>query len=278
MSTQLCESLANELRYSKFDYSALRVAELCLYPPHLPQQASGTHQHSGGTGRAIIDEITEARKRIEESLKTRPPAATNDNHSALLRRVDSLEAENKAMKSEIAALKQLVARLELDIKDVSNVGASPQTTKIDQKQPQKRGESESKGGEEEEEDDVDLFGSDEDEQDDEKERIKQERLKAYAEKKQKKPGPIAKSSVVLDVKPWDDETDMAAIEKNVRSIEMPGLLWGASKLVPLAYGIKKLQIGCVVEDEKVSIDELQERIESFEELVQSVDIAAFNKI
>lgn len=40
----------------------------------------------------------------------------------------------------------------------------------------------------------------------------------------------AKSSVVLDVKPWDDETDMKAVEKAVRAIETDGLLWGASKL------------------------------------------------
>jgi len=36
-----------------------------------------------------------------------------------------------------------------------------------------------------------------------------------------------KSSVLLDVKPWDDETDMKKLEEAVRSIEMPGLLWGA---------------------------------------------------
>lgn len=61
---------------------------------------------------------------------------------------------------------------------------------------------------------------------------------------------MAKSNVILDVKPWDDETDMAELEKAVRSVEMPGLMWGISKLVPLAYGIKKLQIVCVVEDDK----------------------------
>lgn len=43
------------------------------------------------------------------------------------------------------------------------------------------------------------------------------------------PGVIAKSSVVLDVKPWDDETDMQEMEKQVRTIEMDGLLWGACK-------------------------------------------------
>ncbi|KAB1725053.1 hypothetical protein FNE60_30110, partial [Klebsiella pneumoniae] len=110
---------------------------------------------------------------------------------------------------------------------------------------------------EEEDDDVDLFGSDE--EDEEAEKLKAERVKAYSEKKTKKPALIAKSSVVLDVKPWDDETDMAETEKKVRSIEMDGLVWGAAKLVPLAYGIKKLSIMCVVEDEKVSIDELTEK-------------------
>lgn len=51
-----------------------------------------------------------------------------------------------------------------------------------------------------------------------------------------------------------------------------------AKLVPLAYGIHKLQISCVVEDEKVSVDWLQEQIEAVEDFVQSVDIAAFNKV
>lgn len=40
---------------------------------------------------------------------------------------------------------------------------------------------------------------------------------------------IAKSSVLLDCKPWDDETDMAEMEKRVRSIEVDGLVWGACK-------------------------------------------------
>lgn len=56
------------------------------------------------------------------------------------------------------------------------------------------------GGEGDKEDDFDLFGSSDEEEDAEKERIKQERLKAYAEKKAKKPESIAKSSVILDVK------------------------------------------------------------------------------
>jgi translation elongation factor EF-1beta len=37
-------------------------------------------------------------------------------------------------------------------------------------------------------------------------------------------------------------------------------------------------MGVTIEDEKVSVDGLQEQIEAFEDMVQSVDIMAFNKI
>lgn len=68
---------------------------------------------------------------------------------------------------------------------------------------------------------------------------------------------------------------MKVLESNVRLIEMDGLTWGASKLVPLAFGIKKLQVNLVVEDEKVSIDDLQGRIEADEDHVQSTDVVSF---
>jgi len=135
--------------------------------------------------------------------------------------------------------------------------------------------------EEEDDDDVDLFGDD-DEEDDEAEKIKAARIAEYNAKKQakeeKKGKVIAKSNIILDIKPWDDETDMAEMESLIRSIEMDGLLWGTAKLVPIGYGIKKIQITTVVEDDKVSTDDLEESITAFEDFVQSVDIVAFNKI
>ncbi|XP_064401541.1 elongation factor 1-beta-like [Halichondria panicea] len=140
------------------------------------------------------------------------------------------------------------------------------------------GSGASKPGAKDDDDDFDLFGSDESEDEAEAERVKQQRLSEYAEKKSKKKVIIAKSNIILDVKPWDDETDMGVIEAKVRTIEADGLLWGASKLVPLAYGIKKLQISCVVEDDKIGTDFLEESITAFEDVVQSVDIAAFNKV
>merc|ERR1712112_626922 len=129
-------------------------------------------------------------------------------------------------------------------------------------------------------DDVDLFGSDSEDEEAaaEKARITEERLKAYHEKKAKKPQVIAKTSVLLDVKPWDDETDMDKMLESVKSIEMEGLTRGASKLIPIGYGIKKLQVMCTVVDDLVSVDELSEKIEEFEDFVQSCDVNAMNKI
>ena len=72
----------------------------------------------------------------------------------------------------------------------------------------------------------------------------------------------------------DDETPMKELEESVRSIEKDGLVWGGSKLVAVGFGIKKLQITLVVEDEKVSLDELQQQIEEFEDYVQSTDIVS----
>merc|ERR1712112_630770 len=132
--------------------------------------------------------------------------------------------------------------------------------------------------EEEDDDDVDLFGSDDEGDDEEKKRITEERLKAYHEKKSKKPQVIAKTSVLFDVKPWDDETSLDEMLEKVKTIEMDGLTWGASKLIPIGYGIKKLQVMCTVVDDLVSVDELSEKIEEFEDYVQSCDVNAMNKI
>jgi len=131
---------------------------------------------------------------------------------------------------------------------------------------------------EEDDDEVDLFGSDDEEEDAEADRIRNERLAEYKKKKEGKTKPAAKSVVTLDVKPWDDETDMKALEAAVRGIERDGLVWGASKLVAVGFGIKKLQINLVIEDDKIGLTELEEEIAEFEDYVQSSDVVAMQKL
>ncbi|XP_010526783.1 PREDICTED: elongation factor 1-delta 1 isoform X1 [Tarenaya hassleriana] len=136
-------------------------------------------------------------------------------------------------------------------------------------------DSKAAAADEDDDDDVDLFG----EETEEEKKAAEERAAAVkASGKKKESG---KSSVLLDVKPWDDETDMKKLEEAVRSVEMEGLLWGASKLVAVGYGIKKLQIMLTIVDDLVSVDTLIEEqltVEPINEYVQSCDIVAFNKI
>jgi len=216
---------------------------------------------------SLSDQIKRARDHIKNSLDCVDNLSSGLSASeemALMKKLGALEVENKQLKKVTDDLKALVLSLTARVETLEGgkpkAAPAPAASAAD------------------DDDDVDLFGSDEEEDDEEKKRITEERLKAYNEKKAKKPKVIAKTSVLFDVKPWDDETDMDAMKKACVSIEMDGLLWGASKLVPVGYGINKLQLMCTVEDEKVSIEELSEKMAEFEDFVQSVDVAAMNKI
>ncbi|MCO5548612.1 hypothetical protein L7F22_002072 [Adiantum nelumboides] len=84
---------------------------------------------------------------------------------------------------------------------------------------------------EDDDDDLDLFGEETEEE--KKASAERDAQKAASAKKKA----VGKSSVLLDVKPWDDETDMVKLEEAVRSVSMPGLFWGASKLMPVGYAV-----------------------------------------
>jgi len=200
------------------------------------------------------------------TVDTLTAGLSSSEEMALVKKLDALETENKQLKKVTDDLKALVLSLE------ARVGS------LEGGKPAAKEAAPAPAPAADDDDDVDLFGSDDEDDDEEKKRITEERLKAYHEKKAKKPQVIAKTNVLFDIKPWDDETDHAKMLEACKSIEMDGLLWGASKLVPIGYGIKKLQLMCVVEDDKVSIEELGEKMEEFEEFVQSVDVAAMNKI
>eukprot|EP00828_Plagiopyla_frontata_P048653 TRINITY_DN93_c0_g2_i1.p1 TRINITY_DN93_c0_g2~~TRINITY_DN93_c0_g2_i1.p1 ORF type:complete len:275 (+),score=69.25 TRINITY_DN93_c0_g2_i1:51-827(+) len=128
----------------------------------------------------------------------------------------------------------------------------------------------------EEEDDDDLFG-----EETEEDKLKQEELQkkkkeeANAKKKEK---PAAKSVIIFDVKVYDTETDLPTLAKRImKEIKIEGLVWNKEvKILPVAYDIKKLQLGCIVEDEKVGQDDIFDVIQEWEE-VQSCDIVSFQK-
>ncbi|NXR87405.1 EF1D factor, partial [Hypocryptadius cinnamomeus] len=281
--------LHDKIWFEKFKYDD---AERRFYEQMNGPMGGPSRQQENGAS-TILRDIARARENIQKSLagsasSTSSGAAGDQNE--LLSRISHLEVENQNLRSVVADLQMAIFKLESRLNALEKSSTSHQPSSVPPTQkvepfsvPSKKVElpakkAEPAAAEEDEDDDIDLFGSDDEEEDQEAAKVREERLRQYAEKKAKKPGLIAKSSILLDVKPWDDETDMAKMEECVRSIHMDGLVWGASKLVPVGYGIKKLQIQCVVEDEKVGTDILEEEITKFEDYVQSVDIAAFNKI
>ena len=122
----------------------------------------------------------------------------------------------------------------------------------------------------------DLFGDD----DGDAEAAKKAAQEAKDKAKKKKKVVVAMSLVMLEVKPLDSETNLDDLAKKIfKDITQEGLFWKTEyKKEPVAFGIFKLIIAFSLEDEKVSVDEVVEKIEAMEDFVQSVEIAAFNKI
>lgn len=122
-------------------------------------------------------EPTQADVVVYKSLPSAPPSATHPHAARWYRHIASYEAEHPSLPGDSTKS----ASDYVPILKAAGASAAPAA--------------------EEEDDDVDLFGSDDEEDDAEAERVKQERLAAYAAKKATKPKTIAKSIVTMDVFP-----------------------------------------------------------------------------
>jgi len=142
----------------------------------------------------------------------------------------------------------------------------------------------------------DLFGSDDDEEAAKEAafelKAKAQNAKKAADLLAKGKVIIAKSIVIWDVKPFSSETDLTILANKILAIDMDGLAWKTEwKKEPVAFGIFKIQIGAVIEDAKISTDDVAEMIENMMDpsaidaedneegyLAQSTEIVVFNKL
>jgi elongation factor 1-beta len=162
--------------------------------------------------------------------------------------------------------------------------------KPEQHQKGKKGKKEEKKDEKKEEkkekkddeiDEDDLFGDETEEDKKAKEEAHKKREEEKKEDgKKKKKVEVQKSLVLIDVKVYDPEQDYDALaEKILKNVKRDGLVWKTEyKLAEVAFGVKKIVMGMVVEDEKVSVDDIIDELTSWEDEIQSVDIVAFNKL
>ena len=112
----------------------------------------------------------------------------------------------------------------------------------------------------------DLFGDDDGDAEAAAAAAKAAKEQAAGKKKKEV---IAMSLVMLEVKPLDDTINLDDVAKKIfAEIIQDGLFWKTEyKKEPVAFGIFKLIIGFSLEDEKVSVDDVVEKIEAMEEFV-----------
>ena len=81
---------------------------------------------------------------------------------------------------------------------------------------------------------------------------------AKAKKKKK----IDKSMIAFDVKAYDPiKQDLEALWQDIIKFKKDGLTWNKNfQLVDIAFGMQKLRMSMVVEDDKIGVDELYEEI------------------
>jgi len=155
-----------------------------------------------------------------------------------------------------------------------------QTPKVEHHHKEKKEEKKVEAAKKEDDGD-DLFGGDDEadkEAADALKKKKEAEVKAAAEQKAKKTV-IAKTMVVFNVKILEEEQDLDKLAAKIFAIEKDGLTWNKNYKKPeVAFGIKMLEMVCVVEDLKVSTDELFDEISIWEDEVQSVDMVSMQKI
>jgi seryl-tRNA synthetase len=80
-------------------------------------------------------------------------------------------------------------------------------------------------------------------------KLKEEKDAKEGKKKKDKPKAVEKSLCVLEVKPWEADTDLKMVWEKIREYKQEGLTWGETyKLEPVAFGIMKLVMTCTIVD------------------------------
>merc|ERR1711962_983387 len=158
------------------------------------EKQTGSCEEVEGQSVEVEDTPVDNTSQVEEPKSIPQPVMEGGGHRGGGGAAVSTDVLNRITKleDEKSALQKTVSTMEKTILDLTKRLAALETGK-----PTAPSTKSASVEEEEDDDEVDLFGSDDEEEDAEAARVREERLAAYAAKKSKKPGPIAKSSVLL---------------------------------------------------------------------------------
>ena len=219
--------------------------------------------------------LADLEKKLEHNLFVKGAQPSQDDAEAFAKFVEAKAVPDQDKYPSVWAWYSLMVLFEDEvIKSWKPQGKQEQHKKEKGGKGGKKDKKEDKN-EKAEEDDLDLFG----EETEEDKKAKEEMKKKNKDKKGKKKKEVDKSHVILEIKGWDAEQDLEALAKKIIStIKMDGLSWNTGyKLEEVAFGIKKLVIAFLAEDDKVSVQEIIDTLESWENEIQSVETVSFNK-
>ena len=94
-----------------------------------------------------------------------------------------------------------------------------------------------------------------------------------------KENPDNKYYVIMNIKGWEKDQDLETLGKKIIStIKKEGLQWNTEyKLEENTFGIKKLIVSFLYEEDKISRKEIIDELKSWTDEIQSVDIVSINK-
>ncbi|KAF1742016.1 hypothetical protein MXB_1183, partial [Myxobolus squamalis] len=102
---------------------------------------------------------------------------------------------------------------------------------------------------------------------------KKELAPATKKKKEK----VEKSLVVFDIMPLEATTNFEELIALIKKIKLQGLEWGEFSLEDFCYGIKKLRVACLLENEITSTDQIEELILDLDAYVQTTPFETYSK-
>ncbi len=156
-------------------------------------------------------------------------------------------------------------------------GESAKGKKKEKKVEKKVEKKEEKKVEEDESDD--LFGSDDEDDEEAIMALKEKKMKAEMKNMTKEEK--QRSRVTFEVKGFEVGQDFEGLSKRIKKdIQPDGLIWEIPiKVLPLAFGMMKLQMSCKILNSKINTDNVWEMMqEKYPEEIQSIDVTDFQKV
>eukprot|EP01012_Entosiphon_sulcatum_P014242 TRINITY_DN19303_c0_g1_i3.p1 TRINITY_DN19303_c0_g1~~TRINITY_DN19303_c0_g1_i3.p1 ORF type:complete len:243 (+),score=23.22 TRINITY_DN19303_c0_g1_i3:1544-2272(+) len=85
------------------------------------------------------------------------------------------------------------------------------------------------------------------------------------------------TTALMDVIIWDLETDLVALQQEIRSLRIEGVQWREMTPIPVAYGICKLRVAMLLRGEG-RLDAAMDAVAGLEEHVRAIDLCSVCKV